>query len=190
LNWDVPAGPEPRPTQWDLWAYVVFQNPKWDYRTLDLDRDVAMADAMDAQRVHTAAIDTNLTPFFSRGGKLLMYHGWADPNIVPINSVNYFEGVTRTLGGASQVANSIRLFMVPGMEHCSGGDGTDTFDMIAVLDPWVERGQAPQRIEASRVRKGAVDRTRPLCPYPQVARYTGTGSTDLSANFVCAAPAR
>ncbi len=86
---------------------------------------------------------------------------------------------------ASRIANNIRLFMAPGMGHCGGGEGPNTFDMLGALEQWVEQGRAPDRIEASHSTNGAVDRTRPLCPYPQIAVHTGTGSTDESANFVC-----
>jgi feruloyl esterase len=88
--------------------------------------------------------------------------------------------------GAAAVKDSYRLFMMPGMNHCSGGDGPDHFDSIEVIEQWVEQGKAPEQIIASHLRDGKVDRTRPLCPYPQVAAYTGTGSTDDSKNFVCA----
>jgi feruloyl esterase len=133
------------------------------------------------------AIDPNLKPLFNRGGKVLMYHGWADPGIAPQNSVNYYNSVVEELGKAA-VSNSMRLFMVPGMGHCQGGDGTSTFSMIDAMSAWVEQGKAPDRIEASRVRAGKTDRTRPLCPYPQVAVYNGSGSTDESANFSCKMP--
>ena len=83
--------------------------------------------------------------------------------------------------------NSVRLFMIPGMNHCRGGDGTDTFDGIAALDAWVEKGKAPDRIEASHLTNGKVDRTRPLCPYPQAAQYKGSGDPNKDENFVCAA---
>lgn len=190
LSWDVPAGPEPRPTQWDLWAYVVFQNPKWDYRTIDLDRDVAIANKQDAELAGTVAMDANLTPYLSKGRKLLMYHGWADPNISPFNTVNYYKSVVQAMGGEAKVKDSVRLFMVPGMGHCSGGEGPNSFDMVTALEQWVEQGKTPDVILASRTRKGVVDRTRPLCAYPQVARYKGAGSTDDAANFVCSAPTR
>ena len=131
------------------------------------------------------AIDPNLRPFFGHGGKLLMYHGWADPGIPPLNSVHYYESVVDTLGGPAKASGSIRLFMVPGMGHCRGGDGTDTFDPVAALDPWVSAGHAPERIVASHSTRGAVDKTRPLCPYPQVATYKGTGDTNDAASFVC-----
>ena len=84
--------------------------------------------------------------------------------------------------------SSYRLFMVPGMAHCRGGDGTSSFDMLSALQQWVENGKAPDRIDASRIRNGITDRTRPLCPYPQVAVYTGAGSTDQAANFSCKLP--
>lgn len=105
---------------------------------------------------------------------------------MPLNTVNYFESVRRTVG-AETAQNAMRLFMVPGMQHCSGGEGTDSFDMVGALDRWVEQGQTPDRIEGSRVLGGAVVRTRPLCAYPQVARYDGTGSTDQSGSFTCGA---
>jgi feruloyl esterase len=93
--------------------------------------------------------------------------------------------VLKANGGASKVAQNHRLYMIPGMAHCGGGDATATFDMFSALTQWVEQGKAPDRIEASRTRNGAVDRTRPLCVYPQTAQYDGSGSTDESANFVC-----
>ncbi len=113
------------------------------------------------------------------------HHGWSDPGITPLNSVQYYENVVKALGGAAKTSKSIRLFMIPGMNHCRGGAGTDTFDGIGVLAEWVEKGKAPDQIPASRLTSGKVDRTRPLCPYPQAAAYKGSGSTDDAANFVC-----
>ena len=127
----------------------------------------------------------------------MQYHGWNDQLIAPLNSVNYYQSVERTLGGvakdgvnidkagATHVRASYRLFMEPGMSHCQGGDGPSTFDMLGALEQWVEHGEAPDRIEASRIRDGKIDRTRPLCPYPQVAVYNGKGSTDEAENFTC-----
>ena len=89
------------------------------------------------------------------------------------------------MGGAARTSEWIRLFMVPGMAHCRGGDGPNTFDVVGALDQWVETGKAPERIVASHATDGRVDRTRPLCPYPQLAVYKGTGSIDDADNFVC-----
>jgi feruloyl esterase len=129
-----------------------------------------------------------LKAFAARGGKMIQYHGWADPQIAPGSSVNYYRSVQELMGGSQQVEGFYRLFMVPGMAHCEGGDGTSTFDMLTALEGWVEKDQAPDQILAARIRGGRVDRTRPLCPYPQVALYKGAGSTDDAANFVCKAP--
>jgi feruloyl esterase len=133
------------------------------------------------------AQDPNLQPFIGRGGKLIQYHGWSDPQISPVNSADYYESVVKALGGAAKIQGSYRLFMAPGMGHCAGGDGPNTFDMVAALEQWVEQGKAPEQILASHATSGKVDRTRPLCPYPQVAEYKGSGSTDDAANFVCKA---
>ena len=176
------AGAQPMSLAVETFSHLTFQNPSWDYRTFDFERDVAVADKTVGALVNS--IDANLKPFLDRGGKLLMYHGWADPGIPPRNSVNYYEKVVDKVG-KSKAAESIRLFMVPGMGHCNGGDGTSTFDKVGPLNEWVEKGKAPDQIIASRVRMGVTDRTRPLCPYPQVATYKGTGSTDDAANFVC-----
>jgi feruloyl esterase len=184
LGWVNHSGNAPSTYASELYGYVVFQNPKWDYRNFDFDRDVviaqkAMKDTMDS-------VDPDLRPFFEHGGKLIHYHGWNDPGVAPQGSVNYYRAVAAKLGGS--VNDKYRLFMVPGMGHCDGGDGTGTFNMISALEQWVEDGKAPAWIPASRVRNGAVDRTRPLCPYPQVAAYRGSGSTDDAANFVCRVP--
>jgi feruloyl esterase len=125
--------------------------------------------------------------FFNRGGKILMYHGWNDPLIAPGNTINYYTRVGKELG-PDAVSKSMRLFMAPGMDHCFGGEGPNTFDGMAALEQWVEQQKAPDQIQASHMANGTVDRTRPLCPYPQVASYKGTGSTDDAANFVCKAP--
>jgi feruloyl esterase len=183
LAWGTVAGPQPLGFPQEIYKFIVFKDPAWDYRTLDLDRDVARAEkAYDGMM---DAINPDLTPFFNHGGKLLQYHGWSDQAVAPMNSINYYNSVVKKSGGAARVQQSYRLFMVPGMTHCVGGDGTASFDSLAALERWVEHGEAPARIEASRVVKGVVDRTRPLCPYPQVAVYSGNGSLDESTNFVC-----
>jgi feruloyl esterase len=112
-----------------------------------------------------------------------MYHGWSDPGIPARTSVSYYESVRTKTGRAAD--QSMRLFMVPGMGHCRGGEGTDTFDVAAALDRWVTSAKAPASIPASRVRDSKVDRTRPLCAYPQFAVYKGSGNIDDAANFEC-----
>jgi feruloyl esterase len=115
-----------------------------------------------------------------------MYHGWSDPNIVPGNSVNYYNSVLDYMEWNGKQQDSIRLFMVPGMGHCGGGEGPNDFDMVSALEKWVENGNAPLSIVAAKKVNGAVVRTRPLCPYPQAAVYKGSGSSDDAANFSCA----
>jgi feruloyl esterase len=166
--------------------FAVFQNPNWDYMTFDFDSDMALADRIDDDV--TKATDPNLREFFRRGGKLLLYHGWTDPSISPLNSINYYNSVVDFVGGLANARDSFRLFMVPGMDHCGGGDGPNTFDSLGAIEEWVEAAKAPDQIIASRIREGKTERTRPLCPYPQVAKYKGTGSTDDAANFSCSAP--
>jgi feruloyl esterase len=185
LGWATLSGPKPMALADETYQYLVFKNPKWDYRTFDPARDMAIADKVVGPIMNS--IDPNLKRFFEHGGKLLMYHGWADPGIAPENSVNYFTSVEDAEGGKSKAADSIRLFMVPGMGHCGGGAGTDDFDKIGTLAQWAQTNQAPKSIPAAHRTKGVVDRTRPLCPYPETARYKGSGSTDDAANFVCAA---
>jgi len=171
------GGPEPTATAIDQFKFVVFKDPNWDWRTFDLDRDVAIADKVDSGTIN--AINPHIEPFVRRGGKLLMYHGWADQLVGPLTSVNYYDSLSK------DVRSSVRLFMVPGMGHCGGGEGPSTFDMMTAIEQWVEQGHAPARIVASHAAAGVVDRTRPLCPYPQTAVYTGSGSIDEAANFVC-----
>ena len=186
LGWGAAAGgPAPFPIPDSHFKYVVFEDPTWDFRTLDFDRDVALAQRVDNGTL--TAVNPDLNAFVTRGGKLLIYHGWNDQLITAHNSVNYYESVRSTLGAARTDA-AVRLFMAPGMAHCSGGPGPNQADWLGALEQWVERGVAPSRIIASRRTNAAVDRTRPLCPYPQVARYGGKGSTDDAANFSCVAP--
>lgn len=168
---------------YDMYRYFVFNDPNWDYNSLQIERDVPRFDQAIGEVMNSS--DTNLKPFFDHGGKLLMYHGWADPGIPAGNSVEYFSKVVQGMGGADKTAGSIRLFMLPGVGHCAGGDGPSTFDSLSALDHWRAEGKAPDSILASHNTNGVVDKTRPLCPYPQLARYKGTGDTNDASNFVC-----
>ena len=180
------GGPDPYATALDQFRYMVFNDPDWDWRTFDVDRDLAKADQV-LHGLLTAIDPKSLSAFFTRGGKLLTYHGWSDQDIAPLASVNFYKSVTSALGDRT-VSSSMRLFMVPGMGHCGGGEGPNTFDMMVPLEQWVEKGEVPGRIVASHSTNGKIDRTRPLCPYPQVARYTGKGSIDEAENFTCQLP--
>jgi feruloyl esterase len=183
LGWAGLAGPEPVREAVEFFQYVVTNDPRWDFRTLDFDRDVAVAEKAASQIID--AIDPNLQPFFARGGKVLMYHGWNDQLVAPMNSVNYYQAV---VGATTSSADSIRLFMMPGMTHCRGGAGPDSFDRMAVIERWVEKGEAPKQIVAEHLTNGVVDRRRPLCPHPEIATYAGTGSLDAADSFVCKKP--
>ena len=178
--------------------YVAYENPQWDYRTMRYDSpapgfesDVEYVDDKFGRIFN--AVDPNLRPFRANGGKLIQYHGWSDPDIPPANSINYYESVVRRTGRNSASAlhdtqEFYRLFMVPGMQHCAGGPGTPRFDALTALEQWVEQNKAPEQILAGHATNGLIDRTRPLCAYPQEAKYKGTGSTDDAANFTCAVP--
>jgi len=187
LGWGVQAaGPEPSANIYDQYRYVVFRDPNWDWKTFDFDKDVVKGDL--PENLIMNATDPDMQKFFSRGGKLILYHGWSDSQVPPVNTIKYYDQIVAHIGGAAKASEHVRLFMAPGMGHCAGGEGPNAFDKVKALEDWVERGKAPARFEASHSANGRVDRTRPLCPYPQVARYSGSGSSDDAANFVCKAP--
>jgi feruloyl esterase len=183
LGWATFGSPQPFPIGVQMFQYLVFNDPNFDYKTLNFDEHMALVDKAEAGLIN--ARNADLSKFISRGGKMIQYHGWSDPQIPSASSTQYYQSVLDKMGSASKVTDSYRLFMVPGMNHCGGGDGTATFDMLSALETWVEKKQAPASIPASHVTEGKVDRTRPLCPFPQVASYKGSGSTDDASNFVC-----
>ncbi|MGE5204323.1 MAG: tannase/feruloyl esterase family alpha/beta hydrolase [Chlamydiota bacterium] len=181
---------------------MVYDKASWDYKTANFDQAVKAADRKTARILN--ATDPNLKVFQERGGKLILYHGWNDPAISPLNTINYYQQVVKTMGQQS-VNSFVRLYMVPGMQHCFGGLGTDSFgepgttvpkdpehDLQLALEEWVEKGTAPGPIIATKhindddPAKG-VKMTRPLCPYPQAAKYKGNGDPNQAGSFECAA---
>jgi hypothetical protein len=181
---------------------MAFGDPSWDFRTFDFDRDLKAFDDKLAPILN--ATNPDLRAFKDRGGKLIIYHGWNDAAIAAGSTIDYYNSIVAKMG-ASDAGSFVRLFMVPGMQHCSGGPGPNSFgqsapgngdpqhDIAKALERWVEKGAAPSRIIATKyktdgVASSGVLRTRPLCPYPQVAVYNGAGSTDEAANFTCRRP--
>jgi len=159
---------------------------KWKGPEYDWDKDATMVINELSPLLDDA--DPDLAAFKKRGGKLLLYTGWADPLIPAADLVNYYEGMQKKMGGPQATAEFARLFMVPGMGHCSGGTSPNRFDALGALEPWVEKGLAPEKMIATQVAQGATVRTRPLCVYPQVSKWNGSGSTDDAANFTCKQP--
>jgi hypothetical protein len=165
-----------------FFRYVAFPkpDPNYDFKSFNIETDVpklqAVSDIIDAK-------NPDLTRFKTRGGKIVMYFGWADTALNPLMGVDYYEKVSARFGAST--TDFFRLFMVPGMAHCRGGVGTDQCDFLTALIEWVEKGVAPSRVVASQSRDGKVVRTRPLCPYPQVAKYKGAGTADDAQSFVC-----
>lgn len=183
LRWGrLAGGPAPADLFLDEFRYVVYQDPQWDWHSFDLERDAAKAEAIDR---NLDVMDPHLAAFANHGGKLLLYHGWADQQVAPGSTIEFYESARELSADPSHTDDWLRLFMAPGMAHCAGGEGPDEFDSLSALEHWVEQGKAPDRILATHRTAGRVDRTRPLCPYPQVARYTGKGSIDDAANFTC-----
>jgi len=170
-----------------IFRYVAHQDPAWDWHSFDLERDTALAieKAGDIE-----VTDPDLRAFKAHGGKLVIYHGWNDGGtggaISPLNSINYYSSVLAKMGPRQD--DWLRLFMVPGMDHCGGGPGPNQFAVVNAMESWREQGNSPSQITAYHVTNDRVDMSRPLCPHPQVATYKGTGSTNDAANFVCQAP--
>jgi feruloyl esterase len=184
-----PANPFAIPIAHYKW--LVFADPEWDWKTFDFEDPVDYQAFLNAEAKFAPilnATNPNLEAFRKRGGRLLHYHGWNDQLIAPQNSIDYYESVKAHFGSADDVNSFYRLFMAPGMAHCGGGTGPNTFDIQAVLEQWVERGVAPDQIVATRLTNGVVDRLRPLCVYPKTAVYVGKGDTNDAANFVCREP--
>jgi feruloyl esterase len=215
-GWPASISPEPPPAQQTdnhaqigipFFEYFVFDNPSWDFQTFDWISGPAYVDNKVVVPGQTLAsvlnsIDPDLERYRARGGKLLQYHGFSDPEVPPLTSIHYFESVGNFFGdsyGADSRTTSsqtkdgpqdfYRLFMVPGMNHCQGGPGANVFDTLSPLVDWVEQNAAPDRILATHyidnMKSEGVAFTRPLCSYPREAVYTGSGSVNDAANFVC-----
>lgn len=183
LGWTRLYTPEPMAVPLGSFKYVLYQDANWDWKKFDLDRDVAAVDEKAGSTLN--AINPDLTAFEKHGGKLLMYHGWNDQLITAQNSINYYQSVLSKMG-ANQ-SNWYRLFMMPGMMHCRGGPGPDQFSMMGIMERWRENNTPPDQITAMHVAQNRVDMTRPLCPYPQVAVYKGSGNPNDAGNFACRA---
>jgi feruloyl esterase len=157
-----------------------FQNADYDWKTFDLDRDMPV---INSKVGFVDAVEPDLSKFKARGGKLLLYAGWGDTGITPENTVLYYDNIKAKMGHNQD--DWARLFMVPGMGHCRGGDGPHTFDLMGTMEAWREKGVAPTEITAYNPQSSL---SRPLCPYPQYAKYKGTGNFKDAANWSCVAP--
>ncbi len=182
-GWATLGSPQPIGFAVEAFKYVVVQDPAWDPARFDPRTDIDRALTADKDDA-LGSTSTDLKAFFARGGKLLMYHGWSDPQVTPFNSIAFFDKVVAA-HGPDAVGTSVQLYMVPGMNHCQGGPGTGTFDEVAAAEQWLQTGRSPAQIPASRATAGVIDRTRPLCPYGQVAQWNGRGSSDDASNFAC-----
>lgn len=198
-SWVINDGPGVSLYTQNYFRYMVFDDPKWDALTADPDKALQRADAKTAEALD--ATDPDLSRFAERGGKLILYHGWNDPAISPLNTIRYYGEMQQKMG-AAKTADFVRLYMVPGMGHCAGGPGASAFGQFGqptakgpkygvfdALESWEEHEAAPEAVIATKYDKaGKVVMTRPLCPYPQVAKYRGTGDSSDAASFACVAP--
>jgi feruloyl esterase len=185
LQWATLYSPNGYGNAIEAMKYIAMKDPAWEIAQFNASTDVEKAQKADPDGM-LRSDNANIKAFFDRGGKLLMYQGFADPQVTSDNAIRYHQMVIDKVSKQAE-GKSIQLFMIPGMYHCQGGPGTDTWDKAAVLDAWVTTGKAPDRIVASHRTDGKVDRTRPLCPFPKVAKWNGSGTTDEAANFSCAA---
>ena len=173
--------------------YIIVGDKDWKIGSYNVEKDAAAAVKKLGKTMD--AFDPDLSKFRARGGRLIMYHGFNDPNISPQNTINYYESVIATMKKGAKAQDALastqefaRLFLVPGMLHCGGGPGAGNLDMVAALENWVEKKQAPDQVIGSHMTAGKVDRTRPVCAYPKQAVYSGSGSSDDAANFSCSVP--
>jgi feruloyl esterase len=169
--------------------YFVYDDSTYDFRDFDVANPADIAD-LDYMMEYASAMDPDLREFRDRGGKMIMYHGWGDPIISPYNTINYYDEVENFKKNTNKkfkdVRDFVRLFLAPGMLHCSDGPGPSSVDYLTALEDWVENGNAPDSLLSSG---GEVpDRTRPLCPYPEVAVWDGANDPDNAGSFTCQEP--
>jgi len=183
------GGDEPFPVPVEFFKYFVFRDPKWDYKTrpVNFDDDLQLADRPENSPMNSIAPD--LGPFFSRGGKFLLVDGWSDNLIPPKIAINYYHAVVAKVG-PKKAAESMRFFMVPGMQHGPGTAGAENFyfDNLSLLTAWKEDGKAPDRLVVKHYKDGVQIGTRLVCQYPKIARYRGTGNTEDFSSYVCKRP--
>jgi len=203
-----PPGDEALAHNWDLWIIgpqsyqAQFTNqvfgsflrndPHWDFKSADFDKDVVRADQEIGPLLNSN--DPNLSAFAARGGKLILFQGWADAAITPFGTIQYYQAIQRKMG-SKEARQFVRLFMAPGMMHCSGGPGPNNFDAVAAVDQWRQKNEPPESLAAAKYADSAAASsgaalgeplvTRPLCAYPKVAHWTGKGSSDKAENYLC-----
>jgi feruloyl esterase len=193
LDWDhvMPQKTDPIYDALFKWTF----GTSWSWRSFDFNRDVSIVDSTLGPMVN--ATGANLQLFKQLGHKLIVYHGWADAIVPSLESINYFrsvekaqteEAASHARGEVEEMQGFYRLFMVPGMAHCAGGPGLNELDGVESLELWVEKGIAPGKILAKRVENEVTTMTRPVCPYPQIARFNGTGDSNDAASFSCSDP--
>ena len=184
-----PLKPQAFPFSNDWVRYYLTQNPQFDWTTITPAAYQLLWDqSVEQYRIVIGTDNPDLAAFRDRGGKTIIWHGWADQLIPAEGSIDYYKRVQRQMGGAKKTAEFARFFLAPGVSHCAGGPGPQPTGVLDALLAWVEDGKAPETLMATRRdQTGAITRSRPLCQYPLVARYKGTGSTDDAANFVCSA---
>ena len=186
------TGEEPFLVATNYFRQLVFAGePKWDWKALDYRLDLSAARTFGADILNVPP--DGLSAFFARGGRLLLSHGWNDGLIPATNTLAFYHALYNALP-QEQARRQLRLFMVPGMDHCSGGEGVSRFDTLGVIDEWATSGTAPFSIRAERAASplpGAPPPeplSRPLCAWPLVARYAGSGDSAEAQSFTCAAP--
>jgi hypothetical protein len=169
-------------------GYFVDEKVRKNVGALNFDFDRDPATLVRARRIYDAT-SVDLRAFKARGGKILMWHGWADGAISATSSIGYYEGVMKFMGGRKHTEDFFRLFLVPGVHHGGGGPGFTEFDSLTALENWVENGEAPEKLIAGR-RNGVVERTRPVYPYPVLARCSGKGDPKQADSFVTVDPSQ